>query len=223
MIDVAEREQLRRIYAQTRTIAVVGASADDSKAAHQIPRYLQAQGYRIVPINPRADQLFGERVFRSLAEIDVPVDVVDVFRPADEAPEIARQAIAIGAKVIWLQLMIRFGIDMRHRQAIFVPPRAARDEQREGKVPPVVANVDHQHRLVGPACSKRYGTTSICCTTSSALFSMKSRQRRQPSCLSSARVRLFQAPSLSSFHSSCRVLVVMCFTRQRSRWQATSW
>ncbi len=106
MIQATEREQLLRIYAETRTIAVVGASADESKAAHQIPRYLQAQGYRIVPINPRGGQLFGERVFRSLAEIDVPVDVVDVFRPADEAPEIARQAIAIGAKVLWLQLGI---------------------------------------------------------------------------------------------------------------------
>jgi uncharacterized protein len=106
MIEAAEREQLLRIYAETRTIAVVGASADASKAAHQIPHYLQSQGYRIVPVNPRGGQLFGERVFRSLGEIDVPVDVVDVFRPATEAPEIARQAIAIGAKVLWLQLGI---------------------------------------------------------------------------------------------------------------------
>jgi len=106
MIDIAEREQLLRIYAESRTIAVVGASVDEMKAAHRIPRYLQAQGYRIVPINPRGGQLFGERVFHSLAEVDVPIDVVDVFRPAGEAPEIARQAIAIGAKVLWLQLGI---------------------------------------------------------------------------------------------------------------------
>jgi uncharacterized protein len=100
------REQLLCIYASARTIAVVGASADPSKPAHQIPRYLQSQGYRIIPVNPRGGELFGERVFRSLAEIDVPVDVVDVFRPAEEAPEIARRAIAIGAKVLWLQLGI---------------------------------------------------------------------------------------------------------------------
>ena len=106
MIDIAEREQLLRIYAESRTIAVVGASADEMKAAHRIPRYLQAQGYRIVPINPRGGQLFGERVFHSVAEVDVPIDVVDVFRPAGEAPEIARQAIVIGAKVLWLQLGI---------------------------------------------------------------------------------------------------------------------
>jgi uncharacterized protein len=104
LMEAAEREQLLHIYAETRTIAVVGASADESKAAHQIPLYLQSQGYRIVPVNPHSGELFGEPVFRSLAEIDVPVDVVEVFRPAQEAPEIARQAIAIGAKVLWLQL-----------------------------------------------------------------------------------------------------------------------
>ncbi|NTU85513.1 MAG: CoA-binding protein [Chloroflexales bacterium] len=106
MIDNAEREQLRHIYAESRTIAVVGASADETKPAHRIPRYLQVQGYRIVPINPRGGQLFGEPVFGSLADVDVPVDVVEVFRPADEAPEIARQAVALGAKVLWLQLGI---------------------------------------------------------------------------------------------------------------------
>jgi len=106
MIETPERERLLRIYAETRTIAVVGASADASKAAHQVPRYLQRQGYRIVPVNPRGGELFGEPVFRSLAEVDVPVDVVEVFRPAQEAPEIARQAIAIGAKALWLQLGI---------------------------------------------------------------------------------------------------------------------
>ena len=106
MMETNEREKLLRIYAETRTIAVVGASADTSKAAHQVPRYLQSQGYRIVPVNPRGGEIFGEPVFRSLAEIDVPVDVVEVFRPAQETPEIARQAIALGAKVLWLQLGI---------------------------------------------------------------------------------------------------------------------
>jgi predicted CoA-binding protein len=105
-MDPALRAQLLRIYADTKTIAVVGASADPSKPAHQIPRYLQSQGYRILPVNPRGGELLGEAVARSLAEVDGPVDVVDVFRPAEEAPEIARQAIAIGAKVLWLQLGI---------------------------------------------------------------------------------------------------------------------
>jgi predicted CoA-binding protein len=106
MLDQSLREQLLSIYAQTRTIAVVGASADPEKAANRIPRYLQSHGYRIVPVNPRGGELYGERVFTSLTDIDVPVDVVDVFRPAEETPEIARQAVAIGAKVLWLQLGI---------------------------------------------------------------------------------------------------------------------
>ena len=105
-MEASLREKLLRIYAETKTIAVVGASADETKAAHQIPRYLQSQGYRIIPVNPRGGEILGEPLFRSLADIDVPVDVVDVFRPAQEAPAIARQAIAIGAKVLWLQIGI---------------------------------------------------------------------------------------------------------------------
>jgi predicted CoA-binding protein len=105
-MDPSLRERLLRIYADTKTIAVVGASADPSKPAHQIPRYLQRQGYRVLPVNPRGGELLGEAVARSLAEVDGPVDVVDVFRPAEEAPAIARQAIAVGAKVLWLQLGI---------------------------------------------------------------------------------------------------------------------
>ncbi len=106
MRDIANREELLRIYSQSKTIAVVGASADPSKAAHGVPAYLQSQGYRILPVNPRGGEIFGEHVFRSLSEINIPVDVVEVFRPAEEAPEIARQAVAIGAKVLWLQLGI---------------------------------------------------------------------------------------------------------------------
>jgi predicted CoA-binding protein len=105
-MEASLREKLLRIYAETKTIAVVGASADETKAAHEIPRYLQSQGYRIIPVNPRGGEILGEPVFRTLTDIDVPVDVVDVFRPAQEAPAIARQAIAIGAKVLWLQIGI---------------------------------------------------------------------------------------------------------------------
>jgi uncharacterized protein len=106
MMDALLRERLLRIYAETRTIAVVGASRDPAKPAHRIPRYLQSQGYRILPVNPRGGQLLGEPVARSLAEVDGPVDVVDVFRPAEEAPRIAREAIEAGAKVLWLQVGI---------------------------------------------------------------------------------------------------------------------
>jgi uncharacterized protein len=105
-MDTRLQEQLLRIYAEATTIAVVGASGDPSKPAHRIPRYLQSQGYRIRPVNPRGGELLGEAVARSLAEVDGPVDVVDVFRPAEEAPQIAREAIKAGAKVLWLQLGI---------------------------------------------------------------------------------------------------------------------
>ena len=105
-MDAALRERLARILTQTRTIAVVGASGDPSKPAHSVPRYLQRQGYRIVPVNPRGGELLGEPVVRSLAEVDGPVDVVEVFRPAAEAPRIAREAVEDGAKVLWLQLGI---------------------------------------------------------------------------------------------------------------------
>jgi predicted CoA-binding protein len=96
-------EELKEIYRETKTIAAVGASSNPSKASHRIPAYLAQQGYEVIPVNPRGGELFGERVRTSLAEITEPVDVVDVFRPSSEAPEIAEQAAAINAKVLWLQ------------------------------------------------------------------------------------------------------------------------
>ena len=88
-------------------IAVVGASRDPNKAGGSVPEGLQRRGFRIIPINPYAEMLFGERVYRSLAEVPEKIDLVDVFRPAAEAPDIARQAVAVGAKALWLQLEIR--------------------------------------------------------------------------------------------------------------------
>ena len=89
-----------------RTIAVVGASRDPNKPGGSVPRGLQQRGFRIIPINPFADELFGERVYRTLADVPEPIDLVDVFRPAVDAPEIARQAAAVGARALWLQLDI---------------------------------------------------------------------------------------------------------------------
>lgn len=95
------------ILERATTIAVVGASRDPNKAGGSVPAGLQQRGFRIIPINPFADTLFGERVYRSLSEVPVEIDIVDVFRPAGDAPEIARQAVAVGAKALWLQLDIR--------------------------------------------------------------------------------------------------------------------
>jgi predicted CoA-binding protein len=96
-------DELRKIYADAKTIAVVGISADESKPSNNVPAYLQSQGYRIVPVNPRGGEILGEKVYESLDKVDVPVDVVEVFRPPDETPAIAMQAAEIGAKVLWLQ------------------------------------------------------------------------------------------------------------------------
>jgi predicted CoA-binding protein len=96
-------ETLRRIYAEAKSIAVVGASKDEDKPGHYIPEYLQGQNYRIIPVNPKGGKILGEEAAPSLSAIEEPVDVVDVFRPSEEAPDIAREAAAIGAKVLWLQ------------------------------------------------------------------------------------------------------------------------
>ena len=97
----------KEILERASTIAVVGASRDPDKAGGSVPYGLQLRGFRIIPINPYADELFGERVYRSLSEVKDKVDIVDVFRPASDAPAIAREAAAIGAGALWLQLDIR--------------------------------------------------------------------------------------------------------------------
>ncbi|GAB19616.1 hypothetical protein GOEFS_092_00410 [Gordonia effusa NBRC 100432] len=89
------------------TITVVGASANPAKAANEIPAYMKDRGWRIIPVNPHADEIVGEPVYRTLADIPEQVGLVDVFRPSDDAVEIARQAVAVGASALWLQLGIR--------------------------------------------------------------------------------------------------------------------
>ncbi|MFF4597188.1 CoA-binding protein [Amycolatopsis sp. CA-161197] len=95
--------QPEEILANATTIAVVGLSRDPAKAAHGVPATLQAHGFRIIPVHPSATELLGEKVYRALKDIPEPVDLVDVFRPAAEAPGIAADAVAIGAKALWLQ------------------------------------------------------------------------------------------------------------------------
>jgi predicted CoA-binding protein len=97
-------DALRRILATHRTVAVVGLSADWFRPSFFAAKYLQQHGYRIVPVNPKYPQILGERTYPSIRDIPFPVDVVDVFRRADDVPPIARDAVAIGAKVLWQQL-----------------------------------------------------------------------------------------------------------------------
>ena len=93
----------KEILEQSNVIAVVGASRDPGKSAYSVPQQMQLHGWRIIPVNPFADELFGEPVYRTLADVPEPIDVVDVFRPSEDAPDVARQAAAVGAKALWLQ------------------------------------------------------------------------------------------------------------------------
>ena len=95
---------LRRILAENKTIAVVGLSADWFRPSFFAAKYMQAHGYRIVPVNPRYPDILGEKAYKSLVEIPFKVDVVDCFRKTADIVPIAREAIAIGAKVLWQQL-----------------------------------------------------------------------------------------------------------------------
>lgn len=99
---------IQRILQQCHTIAVVGLSADPNRASFEVAQYLQNAGYRIVPVNPRyaGTAILGESCYASLADIPFAVDMVDVFRKADDVLPIAEQAIAIGAKCLWQQLGI---------------------------------------------------------------------------------------------------------------------
>jgi predicted CoA-binding protein len=96
-------DSLLQIYEETSTIAVVGLSSNEHKPANIVPRYLQEQGYRIIPVNPREESLLGERSYPSLSDVQEPVDLVLVFRPAEEAPAIAEAAVELGARTLWLQ------------------------------------------------------------------------------------------------------------------------
>ncbi len=97
---------VEQILSKYDTITVVGASADPAKPAHTVPAHMQNRGWRIIPVNPKADELFGEPVYRTLADIPEQIGLVDVFRPSDQTAEIARQAVAAGATALWLQLGI---------------------------------------------------------------------------------------------------------------------
>jgi hypothetical protein len=97
--------ELRALLGSARTIAVVGLSSKPDRPSHDVAAYLKSHGYRIVPVNPNEREVLGERAYPSLRDIppEIGVDVVDVFRRAEHASEIARDAVAIGAKALWLQ------------------------------------------------------------------------------------------------------------------------
>lgn len=113
--SAAERLDILRRY---RRIAVVGLSGNERRPSYFAAVYLQAAGYEIIPVNPRATEILGQTCYPSLSEIPGPVDVVDVFRPSEAVPPIAEEAIAIGAKALWLQFgVIHYEAARRAREA----------------------------------------------------------------------------------------------------------
>jgi predicted CoA-binding protein len=96
-----------QILRETKRIALVGASKNPARPSHSVMRYLLAQGFDVVPVNPACDEVLGVPAVASIAEVEPPVDLVDVFRRAEAAPGHAREAVEAGAKAFWLQLDLR--------------------------------------------------------------------------------------------------------------------
>jgi predicted CoA-binding protein len=107
--DSYSDDYLRGILRRTKTIAMVGASPNWNRPSYFVMKYLQSKGFRVIPVNPRAagEEILGETAVASLADVPVPVDMVDVFRASDAAPGIVEDAIRIGARTVWMQIGVR--------------------------------------------------------------------------------------------------------------------
>lgn len=97
-------EQLRAILTNYRNVAVVGLSPNPDRPGNEVARYLLANGYNVIPVNPGVDEVLGLRSYPTLEDVPEPIEIVDVFRPSEYVPDIARSAVQIGAKVLWTQL-----------------------------------------------------------------------------------------------------------------------
>jgi len=97
-------EEIVNILKNVKTIAIVGISEKPDRDSHQVARYLKDHGYKIIPVNPKYEQVLGEKCYPDLKSIPEPVDVVDIFRKPEAIPPIVDDAISIGAKVVWMQL-----------------------------------------------------------------------------------------------------------------------
>jgi predicted CoA-binding protein len=97
---------IQRVIHGAKTIAVVGLSSNELRASYFVGYYLRRHGYHVIPVNPRESEILGEKSFRSLTDVPVPIDIVNVFRAPDALPDIAREAVAITAKALWCQFTV---------------------------------------------------------------------------------------------------------------------
>jgi predicted CoA-binding protein len=100
------QQTIEKILREAKTIATVGLTDDPSKPSHTVPAYLQANGYRVIPVNPTLESALGEKAYASLADVPEPIDVVQIFRRSDAVGPIVDEAIAVGAKSVWMQIGI---------------------------------------------------------------------------------------------------------------------
>jgi len=112
---IDETNRVRQLLKEIKTVAIVGISKDQHKDSHYVGRYLKNAGYKIVPVNPSADEILGERCYKALKEIPFPVDTVDVFRKAADLPGVLEETREIGSRVFWIQLGIHPGEETLRR------------------------------------------------------------------------------------------------------------
>lgn len=103
VLEINSKETIRRILDECRTIAVVGLSSDPFRASNSVSSYMRQHGYRVIPVNPNETSVFGEKAFPDLSAVPEKIDLVDVFRRSSEAGKAVDEAIAVGAKAVWLQ------------------------------------------------------------------------------------------------------------------------
>jgi len=102
-LAINSQETIQRILNECRTIAVVGLSSDPSRPSHSVSAYMRRSGYKVIPVNPNETEVFGEKAYPSLSSVPEKIDLVDVFRRSDQAGKAVDEAIAVGAKAVWLQ------------------------------------------------------------------------------------------------------------------------
>ena len=102
-MEINSREAINKILDDCRTIAVVGLSSNPGRASNGVAGYMRRQGYRVIPVNPNEEQVFGEKSYPSLADVPTAIDLVDVFRRSEDAGAVVDEAIKVGAKAVWLQ------------------------------------------------------------------------------------------------------------------------